>query len=63
MKEDLKLLDSSTIPVIQKVAEGTTVGRKRILEVPETISGTLRIRIPDSITNAPSLKAVHLFLR
>jgi len=47
----------------QKVAEGTTVGRKRILEVPETISGTLRIRIPDSITNAPSLKAIHLFLR
>lgn len=46
-----------------EVATGTTVGRKRILEVPKTTSGTLRIRIPDCITNAPSLKAIHLFLR
>ena len=47
----------------QEIAAGTTVGRKRILELPETTSGTLRIRIPDSITNGASLKAVHLYLR
>ena len=47
----------------QEIAAGTTVGRKRILELPETTSGTLRIRIPDSITSGASLKAVHLYLR
>ena len=47
----------------QEIAAGTTVGRKRILECPQTTSGTLRIRIPDSITNVASLKAIHLYLR